>query len=810
MSRKLCGYDLNGWKDSAARNWRVMEDGEEVIGERNSGRAILNPAVVRIGTGQGEGWIGGSQAALAPHGRGGGWGDVGASDRRRLVRAMLADHATPVTALAAALSGHAHGAKYCAISIDDHPGTGERLQERLLSAVASARLGRGLLVWRSVLSVLGCLVTMPDQMKPTDGLKIGVLGHVGEGFTIQKLTLRLEAEARLSVFAPERQQTATLLNSSLGYAGLLSRIGDQLQTSGSAPDPGWKEHARSPSAWAFDAASEPELIRNARGGFSQVDMNSEILLDALNFDASDLNTLEGCDFVILETLTTGEIRASIARDLRDTVSCPLIIPDSANVANGALEAARRYAAGEPVYFDFLPRISTIVLGQDGAANYDLVESTETLPAGRIYRSPRPARFAIQPNQSEFSVHLRKDLEPWPRKARVRIGSSLPTAVQVELRVEQMPAAGRARLIIDAPTISRQFTIDWNGAEEVQKPWDDLIAELGTAPATIPNRMVLPCGLGAWEDSTRVSGLYTLLCKNDGKETVDWASLATRLASRPNREYCISSDGEIPEGLPEDAVQLLDKMTERAMLHIQDRISGKTVANNESLKFLTWQFKRSPPELPGLLLDAWEARSTLCQHPFAGNYMSWVLIFQGLGRTCRSDDDEHRAFSIIFDTPIQQWRWHRETAAVAFILSRSETAPLRLERKHIDLLGKRILIEFGQALGTKYTRFNYAPFLLAGLLRWRMKSPGALVVGRDALADEMARAIHRTLADFSKTSPRDHQKTAAVSRYKPILVQLLDELEGHGTNPDLLLDIFSLGALSTSVVSPDDAQDSTDD
>lgn len=791
MSRKLCGYDLNGWKDSAARNWRVMEDGEEVIGGQYPGGTILNPAVVRIGTGRGESWIGGSQAALAPHGRGGGWGDVGATDRRRLVRAMLADHTTPVTALAAALSGHARGAKYCAISIDDHPGTGERLQERLLAAVASARLGRGLLVWRSVLSVLGCLTTIPEQVKPRDGLKIGVLGHVGEGFTIQKLTLRLEAEARLSVFAPERQQTATLLNSCLGYTGLLSRIGDQLQTSGSAPDPDWKEYARSPSAWAFDTASEPELIRNARGGFSQVTMNSDIVLDTVDFDASDLNALEGCDFVILETLTTGEIRAAIAQDLRDMIACPLIIPDSANVAKGALEAARRYAAGEPVYFDFLPRISTIVLGQDGAANYDLVESTETLPAGRIYRSPRPARFAIQPNQSEFSVHLRKDLEPWPRKARVKIGSSMPTAVQVELRVEQMPAAGRARLLIDAPTISRQFTIDWDGAEEVQKPWEDVIVELGIAPASIPNRMVLPCGLGAWEDSPRASGLYTLLRENDGQETVDWASLATRLASRPNREYCISSDGEIPEGLPEDTVELLDRMTERAMLHIRDRISGKTVANNESLKFLTWQFKRSPPELPGLLLDAWEAQNTLFQHPFAGNYMNWVLIFQGLGRTCRSDDDEHRAFSILFDTPIQQWRWHRETAAVAFILSRSETAPLRLERKHVDLIGNRVLIEFGQELETNYTRFNYAPFLLAGLLRWRMKSPGALVIGRDSLADDLGDAIYRTLADFDRTSARDQQRIAAVSRYRPILLQLLDELKGHGTNPDLLLDLFNL-------------------
>ena len=72
---------------------------------------------------------------------------IGVSDRRRSVRRMLADHETPPAALAAALSGHARGAKYCAIALDDHPGTSEELQERLLAAVATARLGRGLLVW---------------------------------------------------------------------------------------------------------------------------------------------------------------------------------------------------------------------------------------------------------------------------------------------------------------------------------------------------------------------------------------------------------------------------------------------------------------------------------------------------------------------------------------------------------------------------------------------------------------------------------------------------------------------------------------
>ncbi|MFC6496358.1 hypothetical protein ACFP8Z_01755 [Gemmobacter lanyuensis] len=160
---------------------------------------------------------------------------------------------------------------------------------------------------------------------------------------------------------------------------------------------------------------------------------------------------------------------------------PLLDLSNEVVARGALEAARRHSEGEPVYFDFLPQISTIVWGEQGAASYDLIEAGETLPAGRVYRSSRPARFAIQSGQSEFSVHLRKELVKWPRKARVDIGAPVASNVPVALSVEQVPAAGRARLIIEAPMLARQFTIDWDGATEIEKPWEELVAELDDAP-----------------------------------------------------------------------------------------------------------------------------------------------------------------------------------------------------------------------------------------------------------------------------------------------------------------------------------------
>ena len=38
--RKLCGFDVNGWRDFAARNWRTMPGEEEETGPSMSFRVV--------------------------------------------------------------------------------------------------------------------------------------------------------------------------------------------------------------------------------------------------------------------------------------------------------------------------------------------------------------------------------------------------------------------------------------------------------------------------------------------------------------------------------------------------------------------------------------------------------------------------------------------------------------------------------------------------------------------------------------------------------------------------------------------------
>jgi hypothetical protein len=211
--------------------------------------------------------------------------------------------------------------------------------------------------------------------------------------------------------------------------------------------------------------------------------------------------------------------------------------------------------------------------------------------------------------------------------------------------------------------------------------------------------------------------------------------------------------------------------------------------NDALKFLTWQFRRCDSEVVEKLLDVLEGRTrtTMFDH-----HMSEVLLLQGLGRTASTEEQERRILDQLLGRPHGEWRWRWETACASFLLSRSDTAPLMLYRSDVDLMANVVLREFQSELRSEYTKFNYAPFLMAGLLRFRLKEPYALIAGSDSVADKFRDAIRRTLRDFERRRPTEaFQKKAKT--FGKILRQIDAELEGKGTNPDLLKDIYGAGS-----------------
>jgi hypothetical protein len=787
-NRKLCGFDVNGWRDGVARNWVARPGDEEEIGVVRIVEGAVMPGVVQVGTGKDSRWIGGAQADLAPHGRGGGWGEIGKPERRFSVSSLIQTDSSVPAILAAAFSGLAQGASHSVAAIEDSDRTSEPMQERMFAALSSARAGKSLLVWRSVLSVLHALEDGALKGTARDGAIVGVIGHVGAGFSVQTLRIRADNRGGDLDLAPERRQLGRLVASSLGYEGLVSAASNQIMAMAPYRRADHFRSARSIGRLAFGMPTWPEPLRRANGDWDILTPPKELDLLPADLGEGLKAALQACDIILFESLTEGLVRAAVLERVRSDLSRPVTALPATSVAGGALIAAERHAAGRTVYFDFLPRIATIVQGQEGAVSYDLIDDAETLPAGNVYRSPRPARFELEAGKERFQVYLRKETQKAPRMAVIEVGMQLQRAVPVDMWVEQMPAAGRAKILMQAPTLSRQFTVDWDTAEVLDSTWEELLADLATPPPTIPKRLVLPCGLFAWNDSPRGPGLITLLAQNARKTRPDWEELATKMSARPQGHYCISSDGQVPPDAPVDAVEQLNDLTQRAVFIAQRMADGAMAPDTTPLRFLTWQFRRCPREVASLLLDAWDARSRGRTHPFATSPQAWILIRQGLGRIVRGRDHEAAALASLLRTPASAWARREETAAAAFLLSRSDDCPPMLERADVDRLGARVIAEFDENHGSEYTRFNYAPFLLVGLLRWRMKSARALVAGHDPLADAFVRVVERAADDMTRRARRLPKLQQVAARWLPILSATLDELRGSGQNPDLLVAI----------------------
>ncbi|MFC3119531.1 hypothetical protein ACFOHS_19875 [Jhaorihella thermophila] len=89
------------------------------------------------------------------------------------------------------------------------------------------------------------------------------------------------------------------------------------------------------------------------------------------------------------------------------------------------------------------------------------------------------------------------------------------------------------------------------------------------------------------------------------------------------------------------------------------------------------------------------------------------------------------------------------ACAAFLLSRTDTAPMLLTRDEVEHLAKIAEAKVHEAVGRDFTtRYSYGPYLLVGLLRWRLKEPWALVAGRDETADRLLAATQRLADDLA--------------------------------------------------------------
>lgn len=774
--RRLVGFDLNGWNDFAVRNW-LEEPGQEAVeGKEQVIHGGIGGVIVRVSEST---HVGGVQALKSPHGRGPGWGQVGQAENRQLLSELLESPGNYKPEIASALTALAEIRGVTSVlAIPDTSEVTEADQEHFIEILRLRRVRRKLLVWRPVLATLAAL-----ERKELDTAKVvGVIGHCGKGLTSQRLIMRYDR-----VRAPERRKTGQLHLSAFGLDHLLKKAREELRMY--SEDPSRADHTVSSEiAWklALGYSVGPEPMRRANGTWEVVTPPNSLALARCSIPTEIIAHLDDCDVVLVETPTTGQRRQALKGALGAALGKSMIFLEQEDVARGALLAARRMESNLPVYFDFLPQISTIVQDAEGAKNYDLIPADEVLPAGKVYKSSRPARLGLVAGMTEVKVHLKKETVESPRRAVVGITSPPLTNLPVMLYVEQTPGLGRATLTLTSEGFPGPLIVDWDKAEILEESWDEIIDSQKPSRPTVPNRLILPCGLENWEDQDRGEGLISMLKHNLSAPAIDWKQLADKMSARPYGKYSVSSDGGMPDGLSQEAMELLEEVIRRAEEDIRsrlDRTGGST--ENHSLRLLTWMFQRCPDWLVEPMIDSLNAN--VRQHVFLPNHQSMTLLYQGLGRTARRSEHQKRIFQHLLRVEPEKWN-KNQLACAAFLLSRTDSAPHVLERKDVDFIADIVVKKMLEAIGTDYTtRFSYTPYLLVGLLRWRLKKPWALVAGKEPVAAAMLDATRRVIADMSHVLHRPPH----LRRHHVVLRQICDELEGQGTNPDILIDLESL-------------------
>lgn len=776
---RLVGYDLTGWRDLCARNW-LEEVGQETLQDRavivsgGTGGVVVQ---VDDGTGGME-FMGGLQALCAPHGRGPGWGEVGESSRRLRVTEILKRPKQYREQIIAAISAMADPRGATAVFSIPDTSAFEEEQEDFLACLGRLRVSRRLLVWRPVLA---CLAAHQKGLLRRSE-HIAFVGHDAKGLTSQRLRMREDR----GILAPERGEIGQSHDWDAGLEYLLSRAKHSLAKVSETPhEIDYLEWARGlvPLALGEDQHSEP--IRRDNGSWEIINPPELPPPEIPPIPPRLIDHLQGCDVVLFVSPTSGRVRDAIFAALTSALHIEVIALEGEDVARGGLIAAERLAAGHPVYFDFLPQISTVVQGTDGARNYDLIPLEDVLPAGRVYRSKEPARFGLVSGMDHVKIYLRKQSVDQCRLAVISLPITVNQAAEVALHVEQTPAAGRARLTLSSDIFPNSLTVDWDDAEPLNERWEEIIESQEPSLPSIPNRVVLPCGMDVWDGIHGAVGLRAILFQAISSERYNWNQLANQLTQRPLRHYAISSNGELPSELENKAVAALKTVTQAAEGHVRERLDGKVTDDNSSLRFLTWQFQRCPSWIVNPLIEALSARTG--RHVFVQRPQDRQLVYQALGRITKEPEDQRKIFGHLLRLPSDRWK-RDQLACAGFLLSRNDAPVYFLARNEIEKLGKVVILKNNGAVGSPYnSNFFYAPYLMIGLLRYRLRNPWTLVAGRDALADQMLESTVRLINDMKRRFYRD----ARISRYREVLVECCDHLKGRGRNPDILVELAEI-------------------
>lgn len=790
--KRWLGLDLNGWHDFAARDWEPEEP--DVLAPSTR---MLDGGLESLSVKQQSGaWVGGPQAQLAPHGRGAGWGSLGATERRRRVLALWEDlkagrNEDTAAAWFAAADALSKSSQTLMLTVPDEPSFDEAAQARTLQALKGRKRPRSFLLWRSVAVFLEALNRSVID-KSIERRRVRLLIHSSDGIEVQTLILRQVAEFP-GHYAPERDGYGQVMFPELGLRVLEEHMTNAMVDANPELGDGRCERSRLPLRLLFGDASvgESEVLRRNNGTWM------EVFVPPLPMDILPAVQLDKSIVPADQTILVSPLAPPLLERLRsglDGIFPGLECMPWQSIASGALRAGRLYERGLPHYLDHLTPIHLAVLEGKSPRFRNLMPEDATVPANREYVSEpiTGLRWGRGKTRIEFFV-LKGDNEV--RHWTVLVPVAPPRDVSVELQLKQTPGQSWARLSLSSLDWDelRPIELEWDQLEHDDRTPQEILDTLERPDPVIPDRIVEPAHLEAWLDDGDITGLAGVLSKGgppSGPHLKELAYAIRRSRWLPDlgRSFrSISTDGEAPFDLSDGLAELLDRVLEEVGAEIAAVSKGKrsTFDDNSALIFATWSFVRCPLNVQEALVATLEDESLGRPTPLLAAKAAKTVVIAGAGRCI---GDPALIERLLRALAARTWN-NAVLTALAAVLSRRQYAPQALTAALADHLANKLNDSLKQRLNDQNFRVLFKNALLAttGLLRYREVDPWALVRDRSSAAENLAITLERIERVLIS---RAHQFTQGQIKLA-IVRELIRLLSGNGGDPNILQQIDQL-------------------
>ncbi len=783
---RLLGFDLNGLWDFAA-------EGED-HSEENLIELGVHSSIVRLESVDKVHWVGGPQVARAPHGKGAGWGQIGAIENRIFVKNMLAEladgHLGKVhrSALKGFLEDLTRDARSAFFAVPDVASFDEGARDRYLQLLSHTTRLRPTLLWRPMAAVLGWLdaVQFDRAFAPSDGLRIAVLSLMPSGVQLADAKLIRERWDDAVVWVPERDEAGVEVGEAFGGEAVARRAAQVLAGPlGVRPEMALGA-ANMPWQICVGAAPDFELFRMPNRSWRRISASTPTLSESLGPLPEDFRArLARAEALLIEGPMAQNKNwvDAILRSADVSADMPVQRTAKGLVAQGCLVAARRERVGVPVYYDFLPQLEINALVAGEPRFVELIPKKTRLAGGSTYKGDAPGEFAISKGASRLTFYLFKEDFPRGRKAEVDLPQEAPSIHRINVSVEQSPGQGFAVVRIGSPTfeaLSRQpLKLDWSQMELVEETKAEILEALaGERGLAYPERDIAPGHPILWQPNHRdgdlIARMQTYLesplilngsINPTGRRTLQ--ELRHRF-SRPDnpafiarrmRLVCtdrgsfraLDSNGDLPSprgnlSVPAEADGLLDGALVKADRELNQVLSEASLSAgqvqglvSDLIGFASWCFWRCPPSIGSFLLDVYSEERAF--------YIHNILLREGVGRIVHTVPQLERYFSAIGEKLAGDGQLTAaEFSAIGRVLSSVDQAAERLPSRTAD----RILQETFDQIATENRsprsaaykrRFKSALRMLAALLRHRRVRPNFLDPGGSAAASALLTALH---------------------------------------------------------------------